>query len=435
MTSTIVPPKALDPTRVPLGLDAHREWVELRFTQIENPHILVVGGSQVGKTTLQILIAAVAASRGNIVLIVDPKLRFSRAFRHPVTREPLPNVLVYRDADPDVAAREWQGILELVVAEMQQRYRADEQANTNILADQERFPTILVVIDELGNALDFADKEWPYRKPDEYKGKTPIREMIHTLTRMGAEARAIGCFANQTAREDELPAGTKTKSLCGQRIFLGPIRDAGQWRMLAGEGVPAPTIPENQKGAGAVMFGDGKPWRLQAGFLDWKNHPERIYKLAAQGVPILSETGHIDAHGRLRLAGVPVPPPGTMASHVTGERLDLLLADSVTEPGDDEDQAPAGHPADATENTRQENPVNGEVPETVNVIVGLHAAAEFCGMSVANFRKIRDLHPIEGEMPKHQGNKPGWQEPDLKVWAMRHTENRTRRDDSGKVGA
>jgi len=434
MISTIASAKALDPTRVPLGMDAHQSWVDVRFTDIENPHILVVGGSQVGKTSLQILIAAVAASRGNIVLIVDPKLRFSRAFRHPVTHEPLPNVLVYRDADPDIASREWQGILELVTAEMQQRYRADEQANSSILADQTRFPTILVVIDELGNALDFADKEWPYRRPDDYRGKTPIREMIHTLSRMGAEARAIGCFANQTAREDELPAGTKTKSLCGQRIFLGPIRDGVQWRMLAGDGVSAPTIPEGQKGAGAVIFGDGKPWRFQSGFLDWKNHPERIYNLAAQGVPILRDNGHIDERGRLRLAGITVPPPGKMASHVTGERLDLLRAEP----------APAGTaveswsaPDDITSPAVQDDGPSNQQPSDppVNIIVGLQSAADFCGMSLANFRKIRDLHPVEGEIPKHQGLKPAWQEPDLKVWAMRHAENRTRRDDSRREGA
>lgn len=427
MTSTNGATKTSDSTRVPLGLDAHRAWVELRFTDIENPHILVVGGSQVGKTSLQILIAAVAASRGNIVLIVDPKLRFSRAFRHPVTREPLPNVLVYRDADPDIASREWQGILEVVTAEMQQRYRSDEQSNTNILADQTRFPTILVVVDELGNALDFADKEWPYRRPDDYRGKTPIREMIHTLSRMGAEARAIGCFANQTAREDELPAGTKTKSLCGQRIFLGPIRDGVQWRMLAGEGVSAPTIPESQKGAGAVIFGDGKPWRFQSGFLDWKNHPEQIYNLAAQGVPILRANGHIDEHDRLRLAGITVPVPGKMASHVTGERLDLLRQEPGPAGAEDESSGPLAGPAVPVAEPSNDPPVN--------IIVGLQAAADFCGMSLANFRKIRDLHPIEGEIPKYQGLKPGWQEPDLKVWAMRHAENRTRRDDSRKETA
>jgi hypothetical protein len=423
--------------RVPIGMDELPSWVELRFTQIENPHILVVGGSQSGKTSLQILIAAVAASRGNIVIICDPKLRFSRAFRHPVTREPLPNVLVYRDADPDIASREWQGILELVLAEQQRRYRTDEESATNILGDQARFPTILVVLDELGTLLDFADKEWPHRRPDDYKGKTPVREMIHTLTRMGAEARVIGCFANQTAREDEMPAGTKTRELCGQRIFLGTIRSNRSWGMLVGEGIAPPDIPDGHKGAGAVVFGDGKPVRFQAGFVDWKEHPEQIYNLAARGVPILRENGHVDEHGRLLLAGVPVPSPGRMASHVTGERLDLLqqpLASSM--PGDsDETESPAPVPDQRTDSAPTPEKASGEVREPARVIVGLQDAADFCGMTVANFRRVRDSHPIEGEISKYQGNKPGWQEPDLKVWAMRHAERRTRRDESRKVGA
>src|SRR5699024_2993196 len=218
MTATLTSTRPLNPNRVPIGVDSTQQWLELRFSGIENPHILICGGSQTGKTTLQLLAAAVAASRGNIVIILDPKLRFSRAFRDPKTGQPLPNVLVYRDADDAIAAREWHGILAQVTAEMQQRYRGDDQAHADVLDDQARFPNILVVADELGTLLDFADNEWPYRKADGYKGNSPISEMIHTSSRMGAEAHVFGCFANQTAKEDELPAGTKTRSLCGQRI-------------------------------------------------------------------------------------------------------------------------------------------------------------------------------------------------------------------------
>lgn len=423
-----------DPTRVPIGLDALRAWVELRFTVVENPHILVVGGSQVGKTTLQLLIAAVAASRGNIVVILDPKLRFARAFRHPRTREPLPNVLVYRDPDPYIAAREWQGILDLLVAEMQSRYQADDQANADILADQRKFPTVLVVADELGNLLDFADKEWPYRKPEGHKGDAPVRDALHTLTRMGAENRIIGCFANQTASEKEMPAGTRTRQLCGQRIFLGPIKEGSQWRMLAGEGTDAPDIPGNQKGAGAVIFGDAKPLRFQAAFVDWKNHPEKLYRIAAQGVSILQEHGHLDAAGRLRLAGVTVPPPGQMASHVTSRRIDLLP--DITPGSDDSSkQQKSSGSTSPKMNNDQEASRNetGTVPRDVPII-GLQDGAAYCGMSYANFRKVRELYPIDGEIDNAKGNKPGWQEADLRTWALRHGQPR-RSTDSQERGA
>lgn len=520
MTSTLVPRQALDPNRIPFSLDSFCKWLELRFTGIENPHILIAGGSQTGKTSLQVLLAAIAASRGNIVIILDPKLRFTRAFRDPVTGKTLPNVLVFQDKDGDVFAREVQGVLELAVAEMQARYAADQAASRDILGDTKRFPNVFIVADEMGNLLDFADKEWPYRKPENYKGKTPIRELFHSLVRMGAEARVIGCFANQTAAEQELPAGTRTRTLCGQRIFLGPISEGQQWRMLAGDSVPRPEIPDNQKGAGAIIFGDRKPIRFQAAYIDWKYHPEVVYALAAEGLPLLRESGYLTSDDKLILADIPVPPPGRMASHVAGERNNLLQrggmaydqvksAEPAIEHGSESRADPmegtgitpdpgdldlllqaaelvitsgfgsttmlqrklrsgfelTGHlmnlleaqgvvgPAreDATRKvliepdkldetlalirgndpySQDEESVSNEpkkpaAKQDENVIVGLTKAAYFCGLSVSNFRKVRKENPIPGEIAQAAGNKPGWRESDLRVWAHEHAQHRT----------
>lgn len=423
----------LDPDRIPIGVDAHQSWLDLRFSGIENPHVFIAGGSQTGKTTLQILIAAVAASRGNIVIILDPKLRFARAFRHPVTRVPLPNVLVCRDVNDKRAAQEWQGILELAVAEQQSRYEQDDDANSDILDDRRRFPNIYIIADELGVLLDFADKEWPHRRPDDYRGKTPTREMIHVLCRMGAECKIYGVFANQSPREDELPAGTKTRNLCAQRIFLGPVAEDQQWTMLAGKKHAVPDIP-SQRGAGAIVFNEGAPIRFQTGLLDWKKHPEQVYELASRGVELLRESGHIDMHDRLYLAGIKVPRPGEMASHVASGFLDLLQETPVTGADiDDPDWAPERPRKTTSEAQQQAQPVDLDPP--VNVIAGLTAAAEFCGMSVANFRRVREAHPIEGEIANAKGNKPGWYESDLRVWKMRHAEHRRKRGISAQEGS
>lgn len=422
--TTLALESALDPDRIPIGIDAYGDWLELLFSGIENPHILIAGGSQTGKTTLQILIAAVAASRGNIVIIIDPKLRFARPFRHPVTGEPLPNVLVYQHEKPDVLAREAQGALELVVAEEQRRYRLDSESPVGILKDHTRFPTILVVIDELGNLLDFADGEWPKRRPDGYKGDTPIRELLRTLTRMGAEARALGCFANQTANADEMPAGTKTRRLCGQRVFLGSIRERTDFRMLAGDDVPIPDIPDGQKGAGALICADRNPRRFQVGYLNTADRAEDAYNLAVQGVSILREGGHIDEQGRLILAGVPVPRPGIMASHVAGPHIDLLHDEDLpVVVNDDEDE-------DQTETViaaQRDHGATVEVPESATeMIVGNPSGAEFCGLSLANFRKKREQNPITGEVPNYQGNKPAWPEVELREWKLRYVDDRKR---------
>ncbi|MGH9380813.1 MAG: type IV secretory system conjugative DNA transfer family protein [Thermoanaerobaculia bacterium] len=395
-----------DPARVPIGLDARQRWLFLRFTSVENPHILIVGGSQTGKTTLQILIAAMAAARGNIVIILDPKLRFSRPFRHPVTREPLPNVLVYRSPDAMRAAMEWHGVTGLLVAEMQRRYQADEAANQSVLTDQKRFPTVLLIADELGTLNDFADADWQRRKPEGFKGKTPTREYLQIIHRMGAEARIICCSANQTAKEDELPAGTRTRILCGQRVFLGRISEGRQWMMLAGDGVERPEIPDGQKGAGAALFGNGTPVRFQVAFLDWVKHPEQVYELAAQGLPILRENGHIDASGRLLLGGVPLPRPGEMWSQVAAQDD---AAQIISLPGD---PTPAAAEALA------------ELEPEPALIVGNAAAAQFCRMSLPNFRKHRAQYPIPGEIAKHKGNQPAWPETELEKWSAERAETR-----------
>lgn len=418
---------AMDPNRVPLGLAADRTWTELRFTEIENPHILIVGGSRIGKTSLQMLIGAVAASRGNIVIIIDPKQRFARAFRHPDTGVPLPNVLVYSDPDMGQAAREWHGIMGYIGGERQQRYEADSQARTGILHDAARFPNILVIIDELGTMLDFTDEEFQERKPDNWKGTFPVRREIHTMSRAGAEARIIGCFANQTASEKEMPAGTRTRSLCGQRIFMGPVSEGPQWRMLAGEGMSTPEIP-NRKGASAIMYGDRKPIQFQAGFIDWNKTPGKLYGMAAQGIPILRENGHLDEHDRLWLAGSPVPPPGKMASHVTGTHADLPERQAAG--GSTADDAPSR--GSAPEEASSQEPVSDDSQSPADdendpIIVGLEDAAKKCGMSFSNFRRVREQNPIDGEIRNAEGNKPGWRHSDLKVWALRHAQHRTRR--------
>lgn len=388
----------VNPNRVRFAKDKHGQWVYLRFTVIENPHILIVGGSQTGKTTLQIVIAAVAASLGCIVVVLDPKLRFSKVFRHPVTRKPLPHVLVYGDKDPDVAAQEWEGVLEKAIGEQQRRYQMDSEGNENLLADQDLFPTILVVADELGTLLDFVDKEWPKRKPDNYKGDAPTREYLHTLTRMGAEARLIGCFANQTASEREMPAGTRTRQLCGQRIVLGNMKEGMQWRMIAGEGTAKPEVPDGQKGAGVIMVGDRNPERIQCAFIDWARNRGQIYDLAAQGIPLLRAQGHIDDNGHVLLGGVPVPPPGRMAWHVATSQPNM--------------------PAVQGDVTSDE-PVPTEVVEIAEPprITGNPAGAEFCGMTISNFRKYRELYPIDGET--RVGNQASWSEPNLREWAHR----------------
>jgi hypothetical protein len=58
------------------------------------------------------------------------------------------------------------------------------------------------------------------------------------------------------------------------------------------------------------------------------------------------------------------------------------------------------------------------------MIIGLKAAAEFCRMTEANFRKQRSVWPIAGEVEKYEKNKPAWPEDRLEMWSLERMENR-----------
>lgn len=432
MTSTVVSRKALDPNVLPFAVDRYGKWVSVRLTGIENPHILVVGGSQTGKTTTEKVIAAVAASRGNIVIMIDPKHRFTKVFRDPKTRAGLPHVPVYRSSNPDTLVQEAEAVLAALINEMQRRYDLDADSPTNILRDQERFPTILIVADEIGVLFELADKEWPHRKPEGYKGDTPLREHWHTLMRMGAEARLICMAANQTAAADEMPAGTKTRKLCGHRIVLGNTRDRNEWPMIAGDGMAKPEVPDGQQGAGVILIGtNSPPNRIQCTNIDTDSDPGAAYRLAAQGVEILESQGHIRG-GQLYLGDVPLPRPGRTGGQVArlalpSPRSERPVPAAETAADEALEQRTTALPQDR--NCGVTAPVSASPAEPVMPIVGNPDGAEFCGMSVRNFRRARADYPIPGEFKV--GNAPAWHEPDLKEWSMQRADDRQDRTEKG----
>lgn len=419
--------RSMDRLALPIGKDKYAEWVNARLdaSVSENPGILVIGGSQSGKTTLQVMMAAIAASRGTIVIIIDPKQRFAKAFRRPRTHQSLPHVLVYSDPIPEIAAREWSGIGQLAIHDQHLRYQADRDADTKILSELDRFPRVLVIVDELGRALEYADKEWNERKPDGYKGDTPLRDYLHESAAMGAEAGHIDCWSNQTAGVHNFPKqNTDTRSLFGQRFAMGNLSEEEQKRAIFGPGVKPPACPVGQRGAGNATFARGKPFRFQAVYEPWESNPGMLYDLAAQGAPILRETGHIDACDRLILGGVPVPRPGKMASHVTGTGLDLLQAETGPE-------GPAEEPASAVDDEVGPRLLTAPRPRDESVIVGNDDAAEFCGMTRAAFLQNRRRHPIDHTLEKYEGNLPAWRESDLREWA-RYRQQASRKS-SGKA--
>ena len=392
------------------AVNARREWVEIGFVGLENPHVLIVGGSRSGKTTLLKLIVAVAASQGFIVIVLDPKLRIGKWF------EGVPHVRTYRHENSAIAAVEAEGALRFVQDEQQRRYRLDDVPGAYVLADERRFPPILLVCDEFRTLVSNAQDEWPSRRPRGGRGDSPTERIFPNLMRMGAEARIFTVTATHTAHAEYLPAGVETRSLCGNRIVLGTDREVSNWTMIAGPGVVKPSVPERQKGAGVFLFGAREPMRVQVAEI--RDH--ELVDLAMRGLPGLRAAGHVTEDGQLLLGDVVLPRPGHMASHVAAAGSDAGAAGETFGAGQPVGQTDAG-------------PVVGEalpgagraVAEMPPPIVGLAAAAEFCGMTYSNFRKHRERQPIGGEFLL--GTSPAWQVADLREWAIYRSENRRRR--------
>jgi FtsK/SpoIIIE family len=411
---------------VRIAVNAHGEWVRLRWSGMENPHVLIVGGSQSGKTTLERVICAAAGQKGLIVFVLDTKLRFGKQFRD------VPHVRVFDSEDPMEYAQMVDGVLQLVVGEMQRRYRADADSfDRDILDDREQFPTILVVADELGVLFDFCDREWQHRKPEGYKGDTPAKEMWHTLMRMGAEARCLTVSANQSSNADELPAGTKTRALCGQRIVLGNTRENSAWYTIAGHGTPKPDVPSGQRGAGVMMVGDSDPFLIQGSIIETKDDPLALRRIAIQGVSALQKLGHVTSDGQLLLGGKSIPSPATLAWQVASfetpgstPRTASKSADQDDDIQDDDDTSPISEDGQEPDET----PLSD-----IHMIVGNAKGAEFCGITERNFRRLRELYPIPGEA--RSGNKPCWPEIELRDWSRQRAEERSDREDRRKKGA
>lgn len=421
-----IPPStsnAVDTDSVRIGADSHGQWVKLRWSGMENPHVLIVGGSQSGKTTLERVICAAAGEKGLIVLVLDPKLRFGKQFRD------VPHVRVFADMDPMVAARMWEGVLTLVVNEMQRRYEADATSfDRDILDDRVQFPTILTVADELGVLFDFCDREWQHRKPDGYKGDTPARELWHTLMRMGAEARCLTVSANQSSNADELPAGTKTRALCGQRIVLGNTRENSAWYTIAGHGVAKPDVPPGQRGAGVMMVAQGDPFLIQGAIIETTNNPTALRDIAIRGVSALQKHGHVTSDGQLLLGGIPVPSPATLECQVADGTVGSALPRTDQNPAGDDDDIHDETDDDVPEEAGQED----EEPPSVETktIAGNKAGAEFCGLTERNFRRLRELYPIPGE--GRYKNQPCWPEIELRDWSRQRAEDRESRQEKRK---
>lgn len=375
---------------------------EIEFVQLtgtETPHTLVAGGTQTGKTTVIRLLGAMSAAKGAIVLVLDPKYRWKKIFKG------LPNIIVYDDPE------EWHTVIIAAIREMKRRYLIDQASDDDLLSDDMRFPTLVIVADEFATLLIQSDAWWK-KQPDEddptkkNKGKAPIRDGWTTLLLQGAESRVILAAATQQANRDVFPNGTQDRGQYGQRIGLGIDLEPSSWQMLAGRGVEKPIVAAKRRGAGAYIRG-GSVVPVQCAKVD----RDELRTLARRGLAKLRAAGYLDPSGCLTLHDhpdvrlprpaeiiAPVPDGGTPVSHRTVAVLHALEGspggDSGALSGEVDSARVIGNAAAATYLNRSEKPRDRYTPD--------------------GFRKARQRRPVPGE--ERVSGQPSWTRLALRTW-------------------
>lgn len=226
--------------RVPFAIDPDGRPV-IGDLSSQAPHVLIGGGTGKGKTsTLTVFIAHVTA-RGGLVDIIDPKyIGYTEAF------EGLPNVRVHVDLADAVAA------VEEFHADMSERYqlkrgRAD-------LTDSDRFPTRLLVIDEMGSFTSMIREDWLDVRDKTDPPSSPTERRLQLILWQGRAADMHLVIAAQQANAQVIGSTDKREQFA-MRIGCGAPGKRGGPLLFGTDDLPPvdPTV----KGRGlACLEGD-----------------------------------------------------------------------------------------------------------------------------------------------------------------------------------
>jgi hypothetical protein len=251
--------------QIPIGIGDTGHSTETVTAELspEVPHVLIAGPTRSGKTATVSMFIAHAASRGALVYVIDPKRAgFVTAFRG------LPNVRIAVDEQPMI------DMISTVRGDMDRRY-VDEADGAN-LADRDRYPALLLVVDELGMFMAMMDD---HHRATRGPGVGPVPPAIAALKAIlwkgGHAAVHVLYCAHQPNAE---LVGTDQRAQFAVRIATKrPDQQSAQ--MLFGRAqlpdIPNPSI----KGRGIVQLDGEAPQVTQLAFLD----PERAREIATRG--------------------------------------------------------------------------------------------------------------------------------------------------------
>lgn len=251
------------------GFSAGRDWNLLPFATDANgamtafdllvtPHVLVVGSTGAGKTSLMRSLAvaainsAASADRDIRTILLDPKKTELSGFRG------WPGVTLLATTSAWI----WDALI-IGACEMRLRYAHKEAYGTPFTSH----PVLLLIIDELYDVVEALQIAWQILQPKGVRFRVPPAIMaFHSLIRMGRACGVHVVAGTQRPDADVFGAasgGTAIRDFMRGRAAVGPTSQISA-RMVFEDSSVGRDIPDKLKGRCTVQIGDGAPFEAQS---------------------------------------------------------------------------------------------------------------------------------------------------------------------------
>lgn len=271
------------------GLEPGRAWHQIpiapdgRFDFLLTPHILIIGTTGSGKTSLlrAIIVAALASARDNDQVetwLVDPKEVELLGFKG------WPGVTHLFSSTDDL----WRFPL-ILLEEMRERYRLFREQKVPLSSHK----VIICIIDEFRDLIDRLEAEWT-GNPDRGRKTGMKNPAVQAISELLRKARLAGIhLVLSTQRPDASWFGGENRSNVTGRAGVGAL-DPDAARMIFGQTIGT-DIPAGLKGRTSIQMDDMAVIEVQTYWVPNPSNADRNYNNTPEDWQILRRLGMPEA--------------------------------------------------------------------------------------------------------------------------------------------
>ena len=371
--------------KIPLGVIAEDKWFRSDETDVA-PHGMVSASTGFGKTTILMIPAAWTLYHGGFVYWGDVKRSRS--------------LMQIKGAPGLSIAMDVENIAEMIhefYVSMNSYYEA--QANGEDITDETKWPSKLLVLDELPSLREMLRMWWKVKNQGKRAGDPPAFNELKMILTQGREANHRVWAGVQQASKDVMGTSLE-RDMYACKIAAGPQSNES-WRMMFGGRRETVALV---KGRAILGYGPTK-------------HVIQLARITENQFRGMASQGEIIRAERLRSTvadHVPVVPPRPTYAPHAAETAVGVPGQSPVSPTPRLRLVKDETPSD--QGVYAENPTSEDVPGQVDpaLIVGIKAGAEFLGMTESAFERARKRATIDGET--RDGRSPAWTPQQLREW-------------------